>query len=246
MSLVSENLRPAPAPAVATDDDIRDVLALVTPEEYQAACDQLARMYGLRYREVAGHPLNIKTIIKGRDITFAQGVSLSSRMFMLLHSLGHYFFICAAKDKKIERYAYIYDLRGVQSALHYYETEGQANGLDAPPEMTDQKRKDRVSFEVGANNFATDLLRHIGFARGETVVRTYEAGDINYIVDVSGYGKNAIVPTDGDYLRKYVCAGLTIDPDDTYDDGVYDAASFRIDGIDWDYIEDIKLEIHFF
>ena len=77
-------------------------------------------------------------------------------------------------------------------------------------------------------------------------LRTYEAGDINYIVDVSGHGKNAIVPTDNDYLRKYVCAGLTIDPDDTYDDGVYDAASFRIDGIDWDYIEDIKLEIHFF
>jgi hypothetical protein len=165
---------------------------------------------------------------------------------MLLHSLGHYFFICEAKRKGIERYAYIYDLRGVQSALHYYETEGQANGLDAPPEMTDQKRKDRVSFEVGANNFAIDLIRHLGFDKGARVVRAYEAGDINYIVDVSGYGKKAIVPTDDVYLRKYVCAGLGIDPDDTYDDGVYEPDSFRIDGIDWDYIEEIKLEIHFF
>lgn len=79
-------------------------------------------------------------------------------------AVGHYYFICEAKRKNVERYAYIYDSRGVQAALHYDETEGKPNGLDQPPEMTEQRRKDRVSFEVGANNFAIDMLEKLGVA----------------------------------------------------------------------------------
>jgi hypothetical protein len=160
--------------------------------------------------------------------------------------LGHYYFICEAKRKNVERYAYIYDLRGVQAALHYYETEGRPNGLDQPVQMTEQRRNDRISFEVSANNFATNLLHQIGFEQGIEVIKHYEVGDIKYILDVSHGGKAAIVPTDLDYLNRYVSQGGALDPDDTFDDGVYDPTAFNVDAIDWDYIRDIKLEIHFF
>ncbi|WP_374422273.1 hypothetical protein [Chromobacterium sp.] len=235
---------------IALDDDvdaeIERVLAMISPQELQRLQNRLQQLFQLQYSETDSHPHNIKTIIKGRDIQFSRGVSPASRAFMILHSLGHYFFICAAKRKNIERYSYIYDLRGVQAALHYYETAGQSNGLDEPPPMTEQRRKDRVSFEVGANRFAADLLAHIGFEHVAQLLRRYEIGDINYILDVSRGGKAAIVPSDRDYLRQYICAGLSIDPADAYDDGVYSPDAFRPDGIDWQHIEDIKLEIHFF
>ncbi len=134
-----------------TDRHMDELLSTIGESSYDKLTDALMGKFGLDLDEVDHHPLNIKAIIKGRKITFARSVSWPSRTFMLLHSLGHYYFICEAKRKNIERYAYIYDLRGVQAALHYYEHEGSANGLDAPPEMTDEKRKDRVSFEVGAN-----------------------------------------------------------------------------------------------
>lgn len=165
---------------------------------------------------------------------------------MSLYSLGHYYFISEAKRKAVERYAYIYDLRGVQAALHYYETAGKPNGLDKPSPMTEDRRKDRISFEVSANKFAADLLKHIGFQRGLDVLRIYEPGDIDYILDVSHGGKAAIVPTDAIYVDQYVSRGRAVNPDDAYDDGVYDAQAFTIDAIDWRYIQDIKLEIHFF
>ncbi|KMN76596.1 hypothetical protein VK98_20535 [Chromobacterium sp. LK11] len=228
------------------DAQIETVLAMMSNQELQRLQAKLRQLYRLEYSETDAHPFNIKTIIKGRDIRFARGVSPASRAFMILHSLGHYFFICAAKRKNIERYDYIYDLRGVQTALHYYETAGQGSGLDQPPPMTEQKRKDRVSFEVGANRFAADLLADIGFGQAAALIQRYQVGDINYILDVSRGGKAAIVPSDHDYLRRYICAGLSIDPDDAYDDGVYDPDAYRRDGIDWQHIEDIRLEIHFF
>lgn len=228
------------------DARIEQLLSMMTERDFEQLKSTLQERFGLEYEEADRHPHNIKTIITGKKITFSKDVSPSSRTFMVLHSLGHYYFICEAKRKNIERYAYIYDLRGVQSALHYYETEGQPNALDTPPEMTAQRRKDRVSFEVGANNFAIDLLSRIGFEQGADLIKRYEIGDINYILDVSRGGKAAIVPTDRDYLRQYVCAGLTIDPEDAHDDGVYCPKSFDMDAIDWQYIQDIKLEIHFF
>jgi|GEM_PF-3518545 hypothetical protein len=228
------------------DARIEELISMMTERDFEELKSTLQERFGLEYEEADSHPHNIKTIITGKKIVFSKSVSPSSRTFMVLHSLGHYYFICEAKRKNIERYAYIYDLRGVQSALHYYETEGQSNALDTPPEMTVQRRKDRVSFEVGANNFAIDLLSRIGFERGADLIKRYEIGDINYILDVSRGGKSAIVPTDRDYLRQYVCAGLSINPEDTYDDGVYCPESFDTDAIDWQYIQDIKLEIHFF
>lgn len=228
------------------DARIEELISMMTERDFEELKSTLQERFGLEYEEADSHPHNIKTIITGKKIVFSKSVSSSSRTFMVLHSLGHYYFICEAKRKNIERYAYIYDLRGVQSALHYYETEGQSNALDTPPEMTVQRRKDRVSFEVGANNFAIDLLSRIGFERGADLIKRYEIGDINYILDVSRGGKSAIVPTDRDYLRQYVCAGLSINPEDTYDDGVYCPESFDTDAIDWQYIQDIKLEIHFF
>lgn len=222
------------------------LLALMSTSDLAMLQRTLVQRFGLVFDEAESHPHHIKTIIKGRHITFADGVSPASRTFMVLHSLGHCYFICEARRKQIERYAYIYDLRGVQSALHYYETAGQPNALDSPPEMTEQRRRDRVSFEVGANNFAIELLLRMGFEQAIHLIRQYEIGDINYILDVSRGGKSAIVPTDRDYLRRYVCAGLSIDPADADDDGVFDVNAFDVNGIDWQYIEDIKLEIHFF
>ena len=229
-----------------TDRRLGELLSAIGGFSYDKLTDTLGDKFGLELDEVDHHPLNIKAIIKGRKITFARSVSWPSRTFMLLHSLGHYYFICEAKRKNIERYAYIYDLRGVQAALHYYEHEGSASGLDAPPEMTDAKRKDRVSFEVGANNFAVEMLRSLGLSAYVPIIRTYEAGDIHYIVDVSRYGKQAITSSDIDYLQKYVFAGHSVDPADAYDDGVFDASLFDVDAIDWTVLEDIKLEIHFF
>ena len=179
-----------------TDRHMDELLSTIGESSYDKLTDALVGKFGLELEEVDHHPLNIKAIIKGRKIAFAKSVSWPSRTFMLLHSLGHYYFICEAKRKNIERYAYIYDLRGVQAALHYYEHEGSANGLDAPPEMTDEKRKDRVSFEVGANNFAVEMLRSLGLSAFVPIIRTYEAGDIHYIVDVSRYGKQAITSSD--------------------------------------------------
>lgn len=229
------------------DERIENLLALMSESDFEEIKSQLGQRFGLEYSEVDDHPSHIKTIITGRNVVFAKGVSPASRAFMVLHSLGHYYFISEAKRKNIERYAYIYDSRGKQAALHYYETEGQPNGLDQPPEMTEQRRKDRVSFEVGANNFAVDMLAQLGIApQGTDLVRRYQAGDINYILDVSRGGKHAITPTDRDYLEKYVCRGLTVDMADAWDDGVYDAQAFDIEAIDWDHIADIKLEIHFF
>ncbi|MBB2172941.1 hypothetical protein [Gluconacetobacter asukensis] len=228
------------------DSRVEQLIAAMTPDGYRGLTRKLEDHFGLRFAEVPSHPFNIKAMIKGKDIVFSESVSLTSRAFMMLHSLGHYYFICEAKRKNVERYSYIYDLRGVQAALHYYETEGQANGLEAPPEMTEQKRKDRVSFEIGANNFAIDLMRTLGLENVGPIVRAYEVGDINYIVDVSGRGKSAITKTDREYLEKYICGDLSVDPDDMYDDGVYSSGSFDVDAIDWRYLEDIKLEIHFF
>ena len=160
---------------------------------------------------------------------------------MILHSLGHYFFICVAKRKNIERYSYIYDLRGVQAALLL--RAGQS-GLDEPPPMTEQRRKDRVSAEVGANRFAADLLAHIGFEHVAQLLRRYEIGDINYILDVSRGGKAAIVPTTATTCASTSAPAQSIGR--RRDDGVYSPDAFRPDGIDWQHIEDIKLEIHFF
>ncbi len=228
------------------DARIENLLALMSEHDFEELKLVLSQRFGLEYFEVDAHPSHIKTIITGKKVVFSKAVSPASRAFMVLHSLGHYYFICEAKRKNIERYAYIYDSRGVQAALHYYETEGKPNGLDQPPEMTEQRRKDRVSFEVGANNFAIDMLSRLGISGGAQLIQSYQAGDINYILDVSRGGKHAITPTDRDYLEKYVCSGLTIDPSDACDDGVYDRQSFDIDAIDWQYIADIKLEIHFF
>ncbi|UGA36832.1 hypothetical protein JOS77_21795 [Chromobacterium haemolyticum] len=152
------------------DAQIEKVLAMMSTQELQRLQAKLQQRYQLEYSETDAHPFNIKTIIKGREIRFSRGVSPASRAFMILHSLGHYIFICAAKRKNIKRYDYIYDLRGVQTALHYYETAGQGSGLDQPPPMTAQKRKDRVSFEVGANRFAADLLADIGFSQAEALI----------------------------------------------------------------------------
>lgn len=223
-----------------------ELLSTMGASMYDNLINTLIERFGLEIDEVDQHPLNIKAIIKGRKITFARSVSWPSRSFMILHSLGHYYFICEARRRNVERYAYIYDLRGVQAALHYYEQEGAANGLEAPPEMTEQKRKDRVSFEIGANNFAIEMLRSLRLEAFVPVIKSYEAGDINYIVDVSRYGKTAITSSDLEYLQKYVFAGRSVDPSDAYDDGVFDASSFDIGSIDWEFIKDIKLEIHFF
>lgn len=88
----------------------------------------------------------------------------------------------------------------------------------------------------------------LGAGGGDGCARNFERNPVRArsALDVSRGGKSAIVPTDRDYLRQYVCAGLSINPEDAHDDGVYCPQSFNMDAIDWQYIQDIKLEIHFF
>lgn len=230
---------------IEIEDRIRKTISMMSPSEFSLLENALTKQFDLDFQETDCHTNHIKSIIKGKQFVFLKSISRSSRAFMTLHSLGHYYFICEARRKNIDRHAYIYDLSGQQAALHYYETEAQPNGLECPSPMTDQRRRDGVSFEVGANNFAEQMLVTLGQNHSD-IIRHYSAGDIQYILDVSQGGKTAIVQTDHDYLEKYICASRETMDEDTDDSGVYTPADFNVESIDWHYLQDIKLEIHFF
>lgn len=118
-------------------------------------------------------------------------------------------------------------------------------GMHEPQVVTEKMRRDRIAFEVGANNFAIEMLKHFDLAHLAPLVTTYETGDVNYIIDVTAGGRDAIVATDQDYLEKYICNNLSFEQEDT-DEKIFDAEQFRVDGIDWGYLDEIKLEVHFF
>lgn len=230
-------------PSVASKKDkIKSVLEMVSPGDYERLVKQTTEMFDLEYNTVESHPNNIKAIIKYKTFTFREGISLSSKTFMILHSLGHYYFISNAKKVKNTRYEYIYDKVGKDSPnLHLYNNLGED-----PRVVTDQMRKDRIDFEVGANNFGIEFLKHLDMAHLAPVVSIYQAGDVNYILDVAAHGKDAIVPTDYDYLDRYICNGLTYE-EEPNDERIFAPEEFSPHGtMNWPYIDDLKLEVHFF
>ncbi|WP_394826121.1 hypothetical protein [Pendulispora albinea] len=217
---------------------IDHVLNMVTPPMFERMIGVFQDLFGLEITTVPAHRNNIKAIIKNRSFAFTGGQSFSSKAFVTLHSLGHYYFISAANRSGNDRYRYIYDSSDRQGALHIYETKNLHGS-------SQKLRRDRIDFELGANNFAQDLLRYVGLTELSEIVNTYQPGDINYIIDVTGNGVEAIVPTDRDYLERYICAGLTYE-EEPNDDRIYIPNQFDVNGIDWTYLSNIDLEIHFF
>jgi hypothetical protein len=219
----------------------RKALSLVSNEDYQRLTATVGKMFDLEYRSVDAHPNNIKAVIKYKTFTFAAGISNTSKTFMILHSLGHYYFISSAKRLDNERYEYIYDKAGREAiALHLYGALGEE-----PHVVTSKMRRDRIDFEIGANNFGIELAKFIGMGHLAKVVSLYQAGDINYILDVTAGGKDAILPTDNDYLERYICNNLTYE-EEPNDEKIFEKDRFRIEDVDWDYLEALKLEVHFF
>ncbi|AUX21184.1 hypothetical protein SOCEGT47_016630 [Sorangium cellulosum] len=232
-------MKPGP---MSKKEKIKNVLEMVSLSDYEELIKRTTELFDLEYNTVESHPNNIKAVIKYKTFTFREGLSLSSKTFMILHSLGHYYFISNAKRKKNTRYEYIYDKEGTDAPnLHLYKNLGEE-----PRVVTDKMRKDRIDFEVGANNFGIELLRHLGMEHLSPVVSIYQAGDVNYILDVTAHGKDAIVPTDYDYLDRYICNGLTYE-EEPNDEDIFAPEEFSIHGtLDWPYLDHLKLEVHFF
>src|SRR3954462_14444045 len=83
--------------SASKEERIASLLAMIKPEDYQHMAKVLDDMFGLEYKMVDSHPSNIKAIIKYKTFTFRKGISDASKTFMVLHSLGHYYFISRAK-----------------------------------------------------------------------------------------------------------------------------------------------------
>lgn len=228
---------------LSLEDRVDAVLNFVGEEEYQIVSTKLADLFGLQYHFVPAHQFGIKAIIKNRVFTFGEGISLPSRVFMILHTLGHYYFISRADKMGIDRYRYIYDTFE-NTNLHVYE-QAEAKAIADARIVDDKVRRDRTEFEIRANDYSADLLEAIGHPRLIPLIKLYEPADINYILDVTEGGKNAIVPTDHDYLTKYVCAKQVVNEEDNVE-RIYEPGRFSINEIDWPLLIRTKLEIHFF
>ncbi|MBY5775429.1 hypothetical protein HFN63_36510 [Rhizobium leguminosarum] len=224
-------------------DRIRAVLSIVDEAEYEAVTTKLESLFGLKYNFGKAHIFSIKAVIKGRVFNFSDGISLPSRLFMILHTLGHYYFISRADKMGIDRYRYIYDTFE-NTNLHVYE-QAEAQAVQVARIVTDKIRRDRTEFEIRANDYSADLLRVIGHPHLIPLIKLYQPADINYILDVTEGGKDAIVPTDLDYLDRYVCNDQSVVEEDNVE-RIYEAGAFNIAAIDWDLLAKSKLEIHFF
>jgi hypothetical protein len=245
-------------PAASSNDPvakriaIQKVLGMITAEEYKVLERKCYELHGLHYETVPSHKFDIKCIITRRHFSFAEGLSAASKAFMILHTIGHYYFITRAVRKGITRYEHIYDTFE-NANLHVYDTifnnhdkaEQRKDGHYQLGTVPEKIRIDRTVFEVGANNYSMHLLDFLGMPHLAPLVRIYEPADLLYILDVTARGRHAIVETDHDYLDKYVCNDPIIkaEPDT---EQVYDPNTFHINDIDWHTLEKIKLEIHFF
>jgi hypothetical protein len=229
--------------SASKEERIASLLAMIKPEDYQHMAKVLGDMFGLEYKMVDSHPSNIKAIIKYKTFTFRKGISDASKTFMVLHSLGHYYFISRAKKVGVKRFEYIYDKEGMEGGA-IVKQYGELGEGGRP--VSRKMRTDRVAFEIGANNYGIEMLEAVGLGQLSRIVKIYEAGDVNYILDVTAGGKAAIVPTDHDYLDRYICNNLSYE-EDSNDDGVFDKATFDVvGGLDWNYLDELKLEVHFF
>lgn len=225
------------------EERIANLLAMVKPDEYQHMTKVLGEMFGLEYKMVDSHPSNIKAIIKYKTFTFRTGISDVSKTFMVLHSLGHYYFISQAKKVGVKRFEYIYDKEGMEGGASVKQY-GELGEKGRP--VSKKMRTDRIAFEIGANNYGVEMLKAVGLGHLTQIAKIYEIGDANYILDVTSGGKEAIVPTDRDYLDRYICNNLSYE-EESNDDGVFDKAGFDVvRGLDWNYLDELKLEVHFF
>lgn len=236
----------------AGSEKINEILGMISGEEYKTLERRCYELFGLHYETVSSHKFGIKCIIARRKFSFVEGISFASKAFMVLHTVGHYFFVTNAVRKGVRRYEHIYDTFE-NTNLHVYDTifkqhdklERRKEGQYELGSVPERIRIDRTVFEVGANNYAMHILDFLGMAHLKPLVRTYEPADLLYILDVTAGGKDAIVPTDYDYIERYVSKNLRIkDEPDT--ERVYEPEKFHISSIDWQALEDIKLEIHFF
>ena len=229
--------------AMTKSDRIKTVLSMVDENEYETVVSKLITLFDLELNFGKAHDFGIKRVIKSRVFEFSDGISLPSRLFMILHTLGHYYFISRADKMGIDRYKYIYDTFE-NTNLHVYE-QADAKAVQEARIVTDKVRRDRTEFEIKANDFAADLLRAIGHPHLIPLIKLYEPADVNYILDVTEGGRDSIVPTDFDYLDRYVCTSQTVVEEDNSEQ-IYWPGVFSIGSIDWPLLAKSKLEIHFF
>jgi hypothetical protein len=238
--------------SAAKQAEIQRVLSMISEDEYKVLERKCYELYGLHYETVPSHKYCIKCIITRRHFSFADGLSPASKAFMILHTIGHYYFITSAVRKGVKRYEHIYDTFE-NANLHVYDTifndhdkaEQRKDGHYELGTVPEQIRIDRTVFEVGANNYSMHLLDFLGMQHLGPLVRIYEPADLLYILDVTARGRHAIVDSDFDYLDKYVCNNSAI-KDEPDIEGVYSPDTFHLNDIDWQTLEKIKLEIHFF
>lgn len=114
----AENLRPNSS--LTKKEKINGLLSMVRERDYEAMSKRFADYFGLTFTTLPTLPHRIKSVIRGKEFLFADGGSAASRTFIILHSLGHYYFISSAKRKNENRYEYIYDKKERQTSLHLH------------------------------------------------------------------------------------------------------------------------------
>ncbi len=206
---------------------------------YDELALRLKNLFDLKITSSDDHEHGIKAVIKGKSFDCLRDVSAPTRIFMLLHTLGHYYFISRAARIGIDRYDYIYETSENGDA-HVYRYKAAGNGS---PVVTAKILADRIEFEVRANDFAVELAKSIGFPHLVPLIRLYEPADIRYIIDVMDGGPEAIL-SDREYVEKYVLSGLGV-PQQDNQENIFDLENFILEDVDWELIERRKIEIHF-
>lgn len=206
--------------------------------DYLQLRDRLQCLHPITVETGDGFDHGIKAIIRGHEFVHSSSLSSPTRIFMLLHTLGHYQFLTSAARMGIDRYDYIYEVSDDRSA-HVYNYSSADIGRPVDQAMID----DRIEFEVRANDFAVEIAKAIAMPKLVPLIRLFEPADIRYIVDVMRGGPSAI-RSDEEYLSAYVLSGLALRrPENT--ERIFDRGTFGVANIDWDLIASRKIEIHF-
>ncbi|ACL62926.1 hypothetical protein [Methylobacterium nodulans] len=217
-----------------------DEVASSYPETlYEDLATKLVSRFGLDLRISKCFDHGIKAVIKGRSFHYLHEISSPTKIFMLLHTLGHYQFITRAARLGIQRYDYIYETSEDGDA-HVYRYRAASGG---GPVVTPKILCDRIEFEVRANDFAVETARALGLGQLVPLIRLYEPADIRYIIDVMDGGVDAIV-SDRDYVEGYVLSGLGV-PQQHNEEKIFDRRFFSVEDIDWELLRTRKIEIHF-
>lgn len=218
---------------------IDDLVSAYNDDEFFVLEEKLREIFSLKMRPRDAFDSGIKAIIKGRTFDYQCDISPPTKLFMLLHTLGHYYFITRAAGLGIDRYDYIYETSSNGNAHVYrYRSASQDDAV-----VTQKILTDRIEFEVRANDFAVEMTKRIGKAGFIHLVRLYEPADIRYIMDVMEGGPEAIVP-DHAFINRYVLSGLGV-PQGQNIEGIFRSQDFDLHGIDWGMIETRKIEIHY-